>query len=94
MSGIDFTMIVNMFAMEGMVALGKIKHPATQTMEKNLEHAQFVIELLQVLSDKTQGNLVDTERKFLEQTLSTLRLNYVHESSADRIDTDLSDNQA
>lgn len=89
MSGVDFTMVVNMFAMEGMVALGKIKHPATQTIERNLEHAQFVIDVLKILSEKTQGNLADSERQFLEQTLSTLRLNYVQEQSAGRMDADV-----
>ena len=53
MNAIDFTIVVNMFAMEGMVALGKLKHPATQTLERNLEHAKFTIDVLSVLKEKT-----------------------------------------
>jgi hypothetical protein len=42
---IDFSGIIQMFQMEGFVAFGKIKHPASDTIEKNLDHASFVIDL-------------------------------------------------
>lgn len=81
MQSVDFSVIVNMFAMEGMVALGKLKHPATGETECNLDQAKFVIDLLSVLQHKTKGNLDASESNLLEQALSGLRLNYVHESS-------------
>jgi hypothetical protein len=93
MNAIDFTIVVNMFAMEGMVALGKLKHPATQTLERNLEHAKFTIDVLSVLKEKTANNLSTSEASLLEQTLSTLRLNYVQEQSAGSIDTSVADAQ-
>ncbi|MFM8437063.1 MAG: DUF1844 domain-containing protein [Candidatus Kapaibacterium sp.] len=93
METIDFSIVVNMFAMEGMVALGKLKHPATQTLERNLDHAKFTIDVLSVLQDKTANNLDQQEKSLLEQTLSTLRLNYVQERSADSIDTGVTDAQ-
>ncbi|MFM7773619.1 MAG: DUF1844 domain-containing protein [Candidatus Kapaibacterium sp.] len=93
METIDFSIVVNMFAMEGMVALGKLKHPATQTLERNLDHAKFTIDVLSVLQDKTANNLDPQEKSLLEQTLSTLRLNYVQERSADSIDTGVTDAQ-
>ncbi|MFM8568271.1 MAG: DUF1844 domain-containing protein [Candidatus Kapaibacterium sp.] len=93
METIDFSIVVNMFAMEGMVALGKLKHPATQTLERNLDHAKFTIDVLSVLQDKTANNLDPQEKSLLEQTLSTLRLSYVQELSADSIDTGVTDAQ-
>lgn len=93
METIDFSIVVNMFAMEGMVALGKLKYPATQTLERNLDHAKFTIDVLSVLQDKTANNLDPQEKSLLEQTLSTLRLNYVQERSADSIDTGVTDAQ-
>ncbi len=68
--------------MEGMVALGKLKHPATGQIESNLDQAKFIIDLLGVLQVKTKGNLEDSESSLLEQSLSALRLNYVHESTS------------
>ncbi|MFM2133168.1 MAG: hypothetical protein RL156_449 [Bacteroidota bacterium] len=93
MNELDFSVIVNMFAMECMVALGKLKHPATQSLEKNMDHAKFTIDVLSVLQEKTANNLSSTEKSLLEQTLSTLRLNYVQEQSAGSIDTSVSDAQ-
>ncbi len=82
----DFSVIINMFAMEGMVALGKLKHPASDKIESNLEQAKFIIELLGVLQQKTKGNLDSSESSLLEQTLSTLRLNFVQESQSAKSD--------
>jgi len=76
---IDFSGIVQMFQMEGFIALGKLKHPATDTIEKNLDHASFIIDLISVIEDKTRGNLTDNERRLIQQTLQDLRLNYVAE---------------
>lgn len=87
MSSVDFSIIVNMFGMEGMVALGKLKHPANNSLEVNLEQAKFIIDLLSVLEDKTKGNLSETEQKLLDYTLSNLRLNYVQSSNANEITT-------
>jgi hypothetical protein len=87
MSSIDFSVIVNMFGMEGMVALGKLKHPANDSLSVNLEQAKFIIDLLSVLDEKTKGNLTDVEQKLLDYTLSNLRLNYVQSSNSNEITT-------
>lgn len=82
MQNVDFSVIVNMFGMEGMVALGKMKHPASDSLQKNLEQAKFIIDILSVLESKTSGNLTDVEQRTLDYTLSNLRLNFVQESSS------------
>ncbi len=96
MQAVDFSIVVNMFAMEGMVALGKLKHPGTGEMEQNMEQAKFIIDLLGVLQHKTKGNLDDAESSLLEQTLSALRLNYVHDSNTNdvRVQSPSSDGMA
>ncbi len=78
---IDFSGIVQMFQMEGYIALGKLKHPATDQIEKNLDHAKFIIDLISVLDDKTRGNLIDSEQRLIQGTLQDLRLNFVAESN-------------
>ena len=76
-----FQTLIQMFQLEGMVALGKMLNPATNEITKNVEQARYVIDILEVLSEKTKGNLEDGEKTFLENTLSTLRLNYLEETS-------------
>ena len=61
------------------MALGKMMHPATNELSKNQEHAKWIIDLLGVLQEKTRGNLDANELRLLEETLNTLRLNYVEE---------------
>lgn len=45
--------------------------------EPNLPLARQVIDILEVLLEKTQGNLDDDEAKMLEQVLHDLHLRYV-----------------
>ena len=62
-----------------MMAMGKIKNPVSNKIERNLEHAKIYIDTLDMLQAKTKGNLSDYEEKFLAETLKDLKLNYVDE---------------
>jgi hypothetical protein len=62
-----------------MMAMGKIKNPVSDKIEKNLEHAKIYIDTLDMLLTKTKGNLSEYEEKFLNETLKELKLNYVDE---------------
>lgn len=77
-----FLTVVQMFQLEGMVALGKMLNPATNQITKNLDHAKYVIDILDILAEKTSGNLTDDEKKFLDHTVSTLKLNFLEESKS------------
>lgn len=74
-----FLTIVQVYQIEGMVALGKMLNPATNEITRSMEHARYVIDVLDLLQQKTKGNLVDEEARFLDQTLSSLKLNFVDE---------------
>jgi hypothetical protein len=77
---LSFLQLVQVYQLEGMVALGKMLNPATNQLSKSLEHAQYIIGVLELLAEKTKNNLDSDESKFLENTLTTLRLNYLEES--------------
>jgi hypothetical protein len=62
-----------------MMAMGKIKNPVSDKIERNLEHAKIYIDTLDMLMAKTKGNLSEYEEKFLTETLKELKLNYVDE---------------
>ena len=67
-----------------MMAMGKIKNPVTDKIERNLEHAKIYIDSLDMLMAKTEGNLSEYEEKFLTETLKELKLNYVDEVDKDK----------
>ena len=72
-----FIQYISMLTNAGMQHLGKIMNPMTGKVEKNIEAAQGIIELLSLLKEKTKGNLDDEEAKFLEGILTDLRWRYV-----------------
>lgn len=74
-----FLTLIQVHQIEGMVALGKMLNPATNEITKSMEHARYVIDVLDLLHTKTKGNLSDEESRFLEQTLASLKLNFVDE---------------
>ncbi len=64
-----------------MVHLGKITHPVTGKVERDLETAKFLIDLLGVMEVKTKGNLSRDEERLLGTILTNLRLNFVQEAN-------------
>jgi hypothetical protein len=76
-----FTALVMMFHSAGMQNLGKIKNPVTEKVEQNLEQAQAMIDMLDMLYRKMKGNLSEDESKFLSNVLQELKLNYVDEAA-------------
>jgi hypothetical protein len=67
-----------------MMAMGKIKNPVTDKIDRNLEHSKIYIDTLDMLLAKTKGNLSEYEEKFLTETLKELKLNYVDEIDNDK----------
>ncbi len=77
---IMFTQLVLMFHTAAMQQMGKLKSPLTDTLERNLEAAQNSIDLLDMLREKTKGNLSAEESRLLLQVIQELKLNYVDEA--------------
>lgn len=73
----EFAVIVSTIATQALVSLGKIKNPLTNKKQVDLESAEFSVDLLQVLTEKTRGNLTDTEKRYLDGVLYQLRMAYV-----------------
>jgi hypothetical protein len=80
-----FTQLLYIFYSTAMVAMGKLKNPATDKIERNLEQAGQSIDMLELIKAKTVNNLTDEQRRLLEGMLTDLRLNYVDESKKDAI---------
>lgn len=59
--------------------LGKTVSPITGKIERNLSEAKVSIDLLTMLQEKTKGNLLEDEKKILDNTIYTLQMNYIDE---------------
>ena len=75
-----FDLFVSGLAMEALIALGDMAHPATRKQAMNLPQAKYLIDLLGILEDKTKGNLNVDENKLLKDTLYQLRMRYLSKS--------------
>jgi hypothetical protein len=63
-----------------MISLGKVKNPVSDRFEKNLEYAKLSIDTLDMLAQKTKGDLSEYEGKLLTETVNQLKIFYVEES--------------
>jgi hypothetical protein len=86
-----FLDMVGLFSSQAMMALGKIANPMTGKAEKNLPAARLFIDTLEMLEQKTAGNLTADETKVLQSTLTDLRLMFVEESQAPAAETKTED---
>lgn len=59
--------------------LGELPDPQTNEKKKDLALAKHTIDTIAMLKEKTQGNLMGDEEKFMENVLTDLRLRYVKE---------------
>lgn len=60
-----------------LVALGEMENPVTKKKDKDLDAAKQHIDLLEMLLQKTTGNLTEQEQKLLSEVLYTTRMKFV-----------------
>jgi hypothetical protein len=77
----SFALVVSSFVAQALIAMGQLKSPVDGKQMLDLDAAKFSIDILQVLEDKTKGNLTDEEDKMLQDALYDLRMRYVQASS-------------
>jgi len=75
-----FLNFLNSLALQTMIHLGEIPHPQSREIEKNLEAAREMIDILVALKAKTEGNLSPQEASFFTTVLAELQLKFVHSS--------------
>jgi hypothetical protein len=74
---VSFVSLVVSLGSSALVHLGEIAEPGTTGPSKNLQLARDTIDVLQVLKDKTKGNLDEDETKLLDALLFDLRTKYM-----------------
>ena len=81
---IDFTNFILSLASSVQIQMGIVPHPETNKTEMNLPGAKQTINILELLQEKTKGNLTDEEHKLLEGLLFDLRMRYVTLSQGEK----------
>ncbi|MFZ0960739.1 MAG: DUF1844 domain-containing protein [Terriglobia bacterium] len=72
-----FETLVSYLSTTTMFQLGLIAGPGGERIPADMTNAQRSIDLLQVLQEKTQGNLTPNESRLLDDVLYELRMTFV-----------------
>jgi hypothetical protein len=80
----DFSSIILFFSTIALQHLGVIKNPVTDKVEKNLSLAKYTIDTIDLLKEKTKGNLTGEEEKLLTSTIADLKLAYVRAEGGEK----------
>lgn len=89
-----FMQLVMMFQGMALQNLGKVMNPMTNQIERNLEQAKNMIDILGMLDEKTKGNLNDNEQRLMEHVLFELRMNYIDELKKGETSEEQAEDQA
>ncbi len=76
-----FVQLISSLHGAALMQMGKMKNPASDKLERNLEQAELTIEMLDMLKERTKGNLSNDEDKFVSSVISEVKLNYVDEKA-------------
>jgi len=74
---VDFAGFVLGLGQMTLMHLGDIPEPVTRQISRNLEQARHTIDILDMLEEKTRGNLTPEESNLLRALKSELKLKYV-----------------
>jgi Domain of unknown function (DUF1844) len=77
-----FIEFVMMHAQNAALFLGQIPNPKTGEAEINLDLARMFIDQLEMIQEKTRGNLTNDEAMVLRNAISNLQMAYVEASGA------------
>jgi hypothetical protein len=70
-------LLLTTLATEALMAMGQMPHPATGKIEVQRHQATYLIDLIDMLREKTKGNLTPGEQQLIESMLHQLRMVFV-----------------
>ncbi len=79
-----FVQLILQFQTSAMIGMGKLPNPITQKIEKDLEAAKLSIDMIDMIKEKTKGNLSEDEDRLITQISKDLKLNYIDELEKER----------
>lgn len=79
---LSFSGFVIGLAQQAFMFLGVIPDPHSAVAHKDLAQARAMIDIIEMLKEKTKGNLDEIEERMMEEMLEELHLQYVREFRA------------
>jgi len=73
----NFLFFISTLAMETLMALGEVENPISKTRETNVEKAKYMIDLIDMLNEKTLNNLSADEKTYLDEVRYDLKMRYM-----------------
>ena len=73
----NFANFISSLASQVLVNLGELPHPITNKKEVNIEQAKYLIDVINMLQEKTKGNLTEDEQRLIDGLLYDLRMRFV-----------------
>lgn len=80
--GTAFTNFIESLVLQAYMSLGMLRNPYQPQAQVDLNSARQLIDILNMLAEKTKGNLTEDEIDFLGAHLSELKLAYVQRSKS------------
>jgi hypothetical protein len=74
-------LLLSTLATEALVALAEVPHPVTGKLQIRTHQAKYLIDTIDVLRQKTQGNLTPAEQQAIDGLLHQLRMIFVSKLS-------------
>ncbi len=74
---VDFSAFIAELGMTAVTYLGGYQNPETKEVLVDLEMAKRTIDTIDLLKEKTKGNLTAPESNLLDSTLHNLRMTYI-----------------
>ena len=74
---INFSTFIMSLSTQALMHLGEIDNPVTGKAEKDVAVAKQTIDIIAMLSEKSTGNLDETEEQLVREVLYNLRMSYV-----------------
>ena len=76
--GLNFSTFLLSLSTSAMVSLGELPDPIQSEKSVNLMLAQQTITIIEILKEKTEGNLTEEEERLIDGILYDLHIKYVH----------------
>jgi hypothetical protein len=73
----SFVTLAMSVASSALMSMGLVPDPQKSKSAVNLDMARFNIDLLEMLQDKTKGNLAHEEQDFMTQVLADLKMKFL-----------------
>ncbi len=77
-----FPFFISSLGMQALVALGELPDPVSKEKGLDLANAKYLIDTIQMLSQKTKNNLTQEEESMLQGLLYELQMKFVEKSRA------------